>query len=111
MSLEKLLEKKMISKTASNPKQVDEVFKVAERDLNAARNSLREGDFDWALAIACNSMLQAGRALMLRGGYRPMGEFKHVAVVEFVEVEFSDELSRKLVFAFNKIRRKRHRVV
>jgi hypothetical protein len=34
-----------------------------------------------------------------------------VAVVEFVEVEFSDELSRKLAFAFDKIRRKRHRVV
>jgi uncharacterized protein (UPF0332 family) len=90
---------------------VDEVFRVAERDLNAARNSLREGDFDWALAIAYNSMLQAGRALMLRRGYRPVGEFKHVAVVEFVKVEFRDELSRKLAFAFSKIRRKRHRVV
>jgi hypothetical protein len=48
---------------ASNPRQVDEVFNVAERDLNAARNSLRERDFDWALAIAYNSMLQAERAL------------------------------------------------
>lgn len=48
---------------------------------------------------------------MLKRGYRPMGEFKHVAVVEFVKVEFGDELSRRLVFAFNKIRRKRHRVV
>jgi uncharacterized protein (UPF0332 family) len=56
-------------------------------------------------------MFQAGRALMLKGGFRPVGEFKHVAVVEFVKVEFSDELSRKLVFAFSKIRRKRHRVV
>ena len=111
MSLEKLLKNRLIAKITSSPEQVDEVFKVAERDLNAARNSLREGDFDWALAIAYNSMLQAGRALMLKRGYRPMGEFKHVAVVEFIKVEFSDELSRKLAFAFNNIRRKRHRVV
>ena len=111
MSLEKLLKSKMISRVASSPKQVSEVFAVAKRDLSAARNSLREGDFDWALAIAYNSMLQAGRALMLERGFRPAGEFKHVAVVEFVKVEFSDELSGKLAFAFNKIRRKRHRVV
>jgi HEPN domain-containing protein len=30
---------------------------VAERDLGAARSNLRAGDFDWALAIAYNSML------------------------------------------------------
>lgn len=111
MSLEKLLRNRMIGKIVSSPKQVSEVFAVAKRDLGAARNNLREGDFDWALAIAYNSMLQAGRALMLARGYRPMGEFKHVAVVEFVKVEFSDELSGKLAFAFSKIRRKRHRVV
>ena len=111
MSLDKLLGNKIIGKIATSPKQVEEVFRVAERDLTAARNSLREGDFDWALAIAYNSMLQAGRALMLWRGYRPLGEFKHVAVVEFVKIEFSDELSAKLAFAFNKIRRKRHRVV
>jgi uncharacterized protein (UPF0332 family) len=112
MSLEKLLRDRLISKVVSSPKQVGEVFRVAERDLNAARNSLREGDFDWALAIAYNSMLQAGRALMLKRGFRPVGEFKHVAVVEFVKVEFGgDELCRRLAFAFGKIRRKRHRVV
>src|SRR3972149_4970243 len=109
MSLEKLLRNRMISKVASTPKQVSEVFRVSQRDLSAAKNSLRQGDFDWALAIAYNSMLQAGRALMLARGYRPMGEYKHVAVVEFVKVEFSDELSRKLAFTFGKVRKKRQR--
>jgi len=101
----------MIARISSNPQQVNEVLKVGERDLNVARDNLREGNYDWALAIAYNSMLQAGRALMLSRGYRPIGEYKHVAVVEFIKVEFSDELSRKLAFAFNKIRRKRHRVI
>jgi len=55
MSLDKLLGNKIIGKIATSPKQVEEVFRVAERDLTAARNSLREGDFDWALAIAYNS--------------------------------------------------------
>jgi len=111
MSLERLLKDRMITRVSSNAKQVNEVLKVGERDLDAAKDNLREGNYDWALAIAYNSMLQAGRALMLLRGYRPIGEFKHVAVVEFIKVEFSDELSRKLAFAFNKIRRKRHRVV
>lgn len=48
---------------------------------------------------------------MLKGGFRPVGEFKHVAVVEFVKVEFGGELCRRLAFAFNNIRKKRHGVV
>jgi len=101
----------MIARVSSNAQQVSEVLKVGERDINAAKDNLREGNYDWALAIAYNSMLQAGRALMFSRGYRPIGEYKHVAVVEFIKVEFTDELSRKLAFAFNKIRRRRHRVI
>jgi len=111
MSLERLLEDRMIARVLSSPQQVNEVLKVSERDLNVLKDNLKEGNNDWALAIAYNSMLQAGRALMLSRGYRPIGEYKHVAVVEFIKVELSDDLSRKLAFAFNKIRRKRHRVV
>jgi len=111
MSLERLLKNKMIAKVLSNPQQVNEIFRVAERDLKVARNNLKEGSYDWALAIAYNSMLQAGRALMFSRSYRPIGENKHVAVVEFTKIELSDELSKRLAFAFNKIRMKRHRVI
>ncbi len=111
MSLERLAKDRMIARVSSNTQQVNEVLKVGERDLNAAKDNLREGNYDWALAIAYNSMLQASRALMLSRGYRPIGEYKHVAIVEFIKVEFSNEVSRNLAFAFNKIRRKRHRVV
>jgi len=98
MSLERLLKNRMIARISSNPQQVNEVLKVGERDLNVAKDNLREENYDWALAIAYNSMLQAGRALMLSKGYRPIGEHKHVAVVEFIKVKFSDELPRKLAF-------------
>lgn len=66
---------------------------------------------DWALAIAYNSMLQAGRALMFSKGYRPAGAYKHVGVIEFVHDIFGKEISDRLIFIFNKLRKKRHRAV
>ncbi|NCN64684.1 MAG: hypothetical protein GW779_03715 [Candidatus Altiarchaeum hamiconexum] len=56
-------------------------------------------------------MLQAGRALMFSRVYRPKGEYKHLAVVEFVRSKFSDEFADEMLFIFNKTRRKRHIVV
>ena len=53
-------------------------------------------------------MLQAGRALMFSQGYRPRGEAKHVSVIEFVKRKFGDEFAEKILFVFNKIRKKRH---
>ncbi|MDI6903496.1 MAG: hypothetical protein QMC77_07160, partial [Methanocellales archaeon] len=35
----------------------------------------------WALAIAYNAMLQAGRALIFSEGYRPIGRYEHVGVM------------------------------
>lgn len=68
-------------------------------------------DYDWALAIAYNSMLQAGRALMFSKGYRPAGEYKHVGVVDFVHEVFGKEMSSRMIDVFNRARKKRHRVV
>ena len=78
---------------------------LAERDLIAAQNSQLSGDCDWALSIAYNSALQAGRGLMFHMGYRPAGEEAHKAVFEFLQaIGFEPELTAY----FDRIRRKRH---
>ncbi len=48
---------------------------------------------------------------MFSAGYRPKGDYKHISVVEFVKKEFGKEFADKLLFMFNKIRKKRHIVI
>jgi len=90
---------------------IEQTIKLAKRDLKTAEHVFKDGDYDWSFAISYNAMLQAGRALMFREGVRPRGEFKHVSVVEFVKARFGDEFAEKILFMFNKIRKKRHAAV
>lgn len=87
---------------------VNNALQLAERDLKTADDVYNKKDYDWAFSIAYNAMLQAGRALMFSEGYRPKGEYKHVSVIEFVKKKFGDEFAEKILFMFNKIRKKRH---
>jgi len=68
------------------------------------------GNADWALAIAYNSMLSAGRALMASKGYSPSSEAHHVAVVEYCAAVLPPE-EAGLVSSFNRYRVRRHDVV
>ena len=90
---------------------VNNTLKLAKRDLKTAKNVFNDNDYDWSFAISYNAMLQAGRALMFSGCYRPKGQYKHVSVVEFVKTKFGDKFAGKLLFMFNKIRKKRHTAV
>lgn len=111
MNLEKLLAERVIQKILPNNAEAAKMIDYAKRDLKTAQNTLENGDFDWAFAIAYNAMLEAGRALMQRDGYRAFTQNKHVAVVLFVKEVYSNPLSRRLVYVFNKMRKKRHRLV
>jgi uncharacterized protein (UPF0332 family) len=111
MNLGELLNNNMIAKVASSRQQVEDIMKVVERDLQAANDNLKNGYADWALNIGYNAMLQAGRALMLSRGYRPVGEAKHVSVIEFVKAEYSKQVPTQALYIFSKTRKKRHKAV
>jgi len=87
---------------------IKNALQLAERDIKTANDVYKNKDFDWAFSIAYNAMLQSGRALMFSEGYRPKGEAKHVAVIDFVKKKFGNEFAEKILFMFNKIRKKRH---
>ena len=87
---------------------VGNALQLAKRNLKTAENVFNDKDYDWAFAISYNAMLQAGRALMFSEGFRPKGEYKHVSVVEFVRTKFGSQFADKILFMFNKIRKKRH---
>ncbi len=111
MNLGELLNNNMIAKVASSRQQVEDIMKVVERDLQAANDNLKNGYADWALNIGYNAMLQAGRALMLSRGYRPVGEAKHVSVIEFAKAEYSKQVPTQALYIFSKTRKKRHKAV
>ncbi len=111
MTLENLLRDKKIEKVYGGSSLAEKSFRLALRDLKTSRKTLENEDFDWALAIAYNSMLQAGRALMFSKGYRPTGAYKHIGVIEFIHSGFGRDISDKLIYIFDKLRQKRHRVI
>jgi uncharacterized protein (UPF0332 family) len=94
----------------SGEKLVKNALKLAKRDIGSAERALADGDKDWSFAIAYNAMLQAGRALMFSEGFRPKGEFKHVAVVEFIR-EKHPGFAERLLESFDRNRKRRHKVV
>jgi len=69
------------------------------------------GKFDWALSIAYNAMLLAGRALMLKRGFRPSSSEGHVAVIRFLRAALKSGAGSDMVLAMNGMRKKRHRAV
>jgi len=111
MSLEKLLRDRIVEKTFPDKNLALKTLKLASRDLKAAKDALKNENYDWSLAIAYNAMLQAGRSLMFLKGYRPYSQYKHVAVVQFVHEVFGKEITDRIVNVFNRMRKKRHRVV
>jgi uncharacterized protein (UPF0332 family) len=110
MNLEDLLKEGLIERAPVNLELVKELLALAERDLEDAEGSLQRKRYDWAYAIAYNSMLQAGRAFMHSRGFRPHAASTHLATVKFVQVELSHRFGI-LVKIFNKCRIKRHKVI
>ena len=81
----------------------------ARRDLSTASGLVGKDD-DWALAVAYNAVLQAGRALMFSQGYRPSSMEGHKTVFTFLREALNPEYS-SLVTYFNRVRVKRHAAV
>ena len=97
-----------MEKIQINENLTNNAIQLAQRDIKTASDVYSNNDYDWAFSIAYNAMLQAGRALMFSQGYRPTGKYKHVSVLEFVKTKFGEEFADKILFIFNKIRKKRH---
>ena len=109
MTYEKLLKDGRIKEYTAQPIEIQQLLKVANRDLTAASRNL-EADPDWAYSMAYNAILQVSRALMLHGGFRPRGGEQHATVVEFVRECLGTDHKDK-VHLFDQMRRKRHRVI
>ena len=86
-------------------------MKSQKRDLKISEQVYKSESYSWSLAIAYNAILQAGRALMFSQGFKPSGEYKHIAVVKFLHEIFGKELSDRMILIFDRLRKKRHKVI
>jgi len=111
MSLDELLKDRIVQRIEPDKKLAKRNLKIALRDLSAAQHLLDEETYDWALSIAYNAMLQAGRALMFLKGFRPSTQFGHIAVLRYLRATFREQLTERIVDVFDQMRRKRHRAV
>ncbi len=109
MPYEQLLKEGRIRRHSARPQQIQALFNVAERDLEAAA-TMSEFDPDWTYTIAYNAILQASRALMFSQGYRPRQDGGHATVIRFVREALGSEHKRRGDL-FDQVRRKRHRML
>jgi uncharacterized protein (UPF0332 family) len=109
MPFDRLIKEGRIKPYIARSSEIEQLLKVANRDLNASARNLDE-DPDWAYSMAYNAILQASRALMLSNGYRPRGSEQHATVVEFIQEMLSPAFADQINL-FDQMRRKRHRVI
>lgn len=108
MNYSTLLADRKIRREPAARRQVSAQLAAARRDLETARRLGSEDE--WSFNIAYNTMLLAGRALMVSEGYRPTtGEGGHAAVVEFLRVRLGPPFGPMLDL-MDRMRRQRHRI-
>ena len=110
-SLDELLKNRIIRKIKPDKKLASKSLEHARKDIDTAKVLVENERFDWALAVAYNAMLQAGRALMFSRGYRPSSIEGHIAVVKFLLATLGEETGEKAIIVMDGMRKKRHRAV
>jgi len=111
MSLEELLRNRTVIRIKPNHNLALNSIKRARRDIDTAQTLITNQKFDWALAVAYNAMLTAGRAIMINKGYRPSSTEGHVAVTKFLQTTLKTETSQRMTTLMNGMRKKRHRII
>ena len=109
MKYDHLIKENKIKQEKAHPGEMEDLFSLAERDLKTAEFIVTQ-DWDWAFAVAYNSVLQACRAYMLSEGFRSRSVEAHKTTFEFMRLALNEEYL-DLINYFDRCRIKRHRVI
>lgn len=104
MSLESYSRNGWIRKHDSSPREIADLFALADRDIEQSQTPGLGPE--WRFDIAYNSALQSATAALAAAGFRAERANKHMRVIECLE--FSVGLERSQVRLLDKFRRKRH---
>jgi hypothetical protein len=104
MSLESYSRNGWIRKHASSPREIADLFAIADRDIQQSETPGLGPE--WRFDIAYNSALQSATAALAAAGFRAERANKHLRTIECLE--FTVGLDKSKVRLFDKFRRKRH---
>ena len=102
--LDMWLTERKIKKEEAHQDQIDTLLEKAAKDIKVSKANLVI-DLETSYALAYNSMLKAGRALVLSQGYRTTDGAQHKTTVDFCG-HFIDV--KALVSTFDHMRRDRN---
>ena len=108
-SKEHLLKEGVIKKYPVDYRAINNLLKRAYIDLKTAKRNYGV-DEECAYTYAYNALLRTGLALMFSYGFRPDIKNKHLTVVRFVTSVLGEDF-RKLVGAYDIMRKKRHKFI
>lgn len=109
MKYEPLERDGLIERTSFSKDEIGDLIKIANRDISTAEYTMAH-DVDWALTIAYNSTHQILLAVMYKEGFRPKGEAKHKAAIDFCRIALGDR-HKDDIDIIDKMRKKRNRAV
>ena len=109
MKYDSLIKENKIKPQDADRHEIEQLFSLAQRDLKTAKFIMSQ-DWDWAFAIAYNSVLQACRAFMLSEGFRSRFEESHKITFEFMRIALGKE-QKDLIDYFDRGRIKRHKII
>jgi len=109
MKYDDLIKENKIKQEKARPGEIEDLFSLAERDLKTAEFIVTQ-DWDWAFAVAYNSVLQACRAYMLNKGFRSRSVEAHKITFEFMRLALNKEYL-DLINYFDRCRVKRHKAI
>lgn len=104
MSLQDWLNNGWLHEHTTSPREIADLFGVADRDLSDCQS---EGlSADWRMNIAYNAALQAATAALAAVGYRASRDSHHFRIIQSLEHTIGSET--KLIAQFNQFRKKRN---
>lgn len=109
MKLDELLKTKRIREQTVAAADILATVEKADSDLKTAQQIISQSHV-WAFAIAYNAVLQAGRAYVFAGGYRPASHEGHKNTFLFLAAALPKE-HELLVTFFDRMRVKRNETV
>ena len=104
--IEQLLRQRRIKRITTDLSQIEQWLSQSNADLKLAKELINR-DPHWALTIAYQALLRAGRSLMFSAGYLPRSSGTHKTVVEYTQNAIGKDFL-PLVRSFERLRRKRH---
>ena len=79
MSIDNLIKIGVLEKEPSSEQEINDLFKIVERDLqDSAKSDL---SFDWQFGIAYNAALKLAQILLRHSGYRVKGQGHHMHTI------------------------------